>query len=416
MSFLASIPRSPGAPSRSSPSSPSCIPRRRGPPLLPRYDALALPAPPRRHRLGTRGSSSSCPPSSIASAGRTSSANRSLGHRQRPAADLGRTRVSQSSVVGLRAPPSPAARSRSAIAAVGRPPPPSARPSRRTDDGMLDDQPRPDPPSGITLPVLRHRTAPTTPPARTARPTPSCELRHGYPGEADRHHRRARRSSKPSTTPSTPGSSRPPSSSPPPSASTRRPTTAPDIEGRPTRLHVGGPRRPRDDPPQLPRRERPTATTSMMRRILPRAPTARSGPALRTPETFGAAASLSGYDTQIEGQMTNQGDQYLADNTLSTMLANRTPDGMRIYAMAAGDDVVGGAYTALKMAAAVRPPDTVTTDVPPHRRTRGPPVARTHPDDARVVGILRPRRERGGRRPDRSDGPGLRGLRVPSFP
>ena len=94
--------------------------------------------------------------------------------------------------------------------------------------------------------------------------------------------------------------------------------------------------------------------------------------ALRTPETYGAAASLSGYDTQIEGQMTNQGDQYLADNTLSTMLANRTPDGLRIYAMAAGDDAVGGAYTALKMASAVKEPDTVTTDVPPTGGHTGP--------------------------------------------
>ena len=94
--------------------------------------------------------------------------------------------------------------------------------------------------------------------------------------------------------------------------------------------------------------------------------------ALRTPQTYGAAASLSGYDTQIEGQMTNQGDQYLADNTLSTMLANRTPDGLRIYAMAAGDDAVGGAYTALKMASAVKDPDSVTTDVPPTGGHTGP--------------------------------------------
>lgn len=94
--------------------------------------------------------------------------------------------------------------------------------------------------------------------------------------------------------------------------------------------------------------------------------------ALRTPETYGAAASLSGYDTQIEGQMTNQGEQYLTDNTLSVMLANRTPDGMRIYAMAAGDDAVGGAYTALKMAAAVKEPDSVTTDVPPTGGHAGP--------------------------------------------
>jgi esterase family protein len=94
--------------------------------------------------------------------------------------------------------------------------------------------------------------------------------------------------------------------------------------------------------------------------------------ALRTPETYGAAASLSGYDTQIEGQMTNQGDQYLADNTLSTMLAKRKPDGMRIYAMAAGDDAIGGANAALKMASAVKEADSVTTDVPPTGGHAGP--------------------------------------------
>ena len=54
------------------------------------------------------------------------------------------------------------------------------------------------------------------------------------------------------------------------------------------------------------------------------------------------------------------------------MLANRTPDGLRIYAMAAGDDAVGGAYTALKMASAVKEPDTVTTDVPPTGGHTGP--------------------------------------------
>ena len=70
--------------------------------------------------------------------------------------------------------------------------------------------------------------------------------------------------------------------------------------------------------------------------------------------------------------MTNQGEKYLTDNTLSVMLANRTPDGMRIYAMAAGDDAVGGAYTALKMASAVKEPDSVTTDVPPTGGHAGP--------------------------------------------
>ena len=94
--------------------------------------------------------------------------------------------------------------------------------------------------------------------------------------------------------------------------------------------------------------------------------------AMRTPQTFGAAASLSGYDTQIEGQMTNLGDQYLADNTLSTMLAKRVPDGLRIYAMAAADDGAGGAPAAVKMAKAVKSPDTVTTDIPPTGGHAGP--------------------------------------------
>ena len=94
--------------------------------------------------------------------------------------------------------------------------------------------------------------------------------------------------------------------------------------------------------------------------------------AMRTPQTFGSAASLSGYDTQIEGQMTNQGDQYLADNTLSTMLAKRVPDGLRIYAMAAADDGAGGAPAAIKMAEAVKAPATVTTDVPPTGGHAGP--------------------------------------------
>ena len=94
--------------------------------------------------------------------------------------------------------------------------------------------------------------------------------------------------------------------------------------------------------------------------------------AMRTPQTFGTAASLSGYDTQIEGQMTNLGDQYLADNTLSTMLAKRVPDGLRIYAMAAADDGAGGAPAAVKMAKAVKSPDTVTTDIPPTGGHAGP--------------------------------------------
>ena len=70
--------------------------------------------------------------------------------------------------------------------------------------------------------------------------------------------------------------------------------------------------------------------------------------AMRTPQTFGAAASLS------------------------TMLAKRVPDGLRIYAMAAADDGAGGAPAAVKMAKAVKSPDTVTTDIPPTGGHAGP--------------------------------------------
>ena len=94
--------------------------------------------------------------------------------------------------------------------------------------------------------------------------------------------------------------------------------------------------------------------------------------ALRAPDVFGSAASLSGYNTQIEGGMKSQGQQYLAENTLSTMLANRTPDGLRVYAMAAQDDAVGGAPAAIAMANAVKSPDSVTPDTPQTGGHAGP--------------------------------------------
>jgi len=54
------------------------------------------------------------------------------------------------------------------------------------------------------------------------------------------------------------------------------------------------------------------------------------------------------------------------------MLAKRVPDGLRIYAMAAADDGAGGAPAAVKMAKAVKSPDTVTTDIPPTGGHAGP--------------------------------------------
>ena len=135
--------------------------------------------------------------------------------------------------------------------------------------------------------------------------------------------------------------------------------------------------------------------------------------AMRTPQTFGSAASLSGYDTQIEGQMTNQGDQYLADNTLSTMLAKRVPDGLRIYAMAAADDGAGGAPAAIKMAEAVKAPDTVTTDVPPTGGHAGPLWREHIPTMLAWWGSSdRVATGSGGRRPTAQVAQGLRCLRV----
>lgn len=70
--------------------------------------------------------------------------------------------------------------------------------------------------------------------------------------------------------------------------------------------------------------------------------------------------------------MTNRGEQYLVSNTLLTMLANRIPDGVRIYAMTIGDNAVGDAYTALKMAPAVEGPGSVITDIPLSGGRAGP--------------------------------------------
>ena len=98
-------------------------------------------------------------------------------------------------------------------------------------------------------------------------------------------------------------------------------------------------------------------------------------PSLNVDENEHDCADFSGRPavfTQIEGQMKTQGTQYLADNALSTMLATRAPDGMRIYAMAAADDGAGGAPAALAMANAVKEPDSVTTDIPPTGGHAGP--------------------------------------------
>lgn len=363
--------------------------------LLPRYAPSRFPRP-KRHWFA-RTVIILVPTLLVASAGGLI-ANRSLGI-VKTSGDLGK--LIQSSVVGSEA------QSGGEVTIGNQSIDPSALGASftRTDDGMLVAT-WTGPTSGITLPV--YVIAPRDYSPTDGKTYAVIELLHGYPGEADGTTQGAQ--VQQALDDAIDAGIIPPTIVVAPSLSVDEEAhDCADIEGRPPVYTWAA-----HEVPAMIRHNFPNTSANRDAWMIggfSAGAYCAIWTALRTPETFGAAASLSGYDTQIEGQMTNQGDQYLADNTLSTMLANRTPDGMRIYAMAAGDDVVGGAYTALKMAAAVRPPDTVTTDVPPPADTRAP-VARTHPDDARVVGILRPRRERGGRRPDRSDGPGLRGLRV----
>ena len=236
----------------------------------------------------------------------------------------------------------------------------------RTEDGMLMAT-WTGPTSGITLPVFV-----ITP--RDYSPTDSktyavIELLHGYPGEADGTTQGAQ--VRKALDEAIDAGIIPPTIVVAPSLSVdENAHDCADIEGRPA-VYTWAAR----EIPQMIRHNFPNTTDNRDAWMIggfSAGAYCAVWTALRTPETFGAAASLSGYDTQIEGQMTNQGEQYLADNTLSTMLGSRTPDGMRIYAMAAGDDAVGGAYTALKMAAAVKEPDSVTTDVPPTGGHAGP--------------------------------------------
>ena len=236
----------------------------------------------------------------------------------------------------------------------------------KTEDGMLQTT-WTGPSSGITLPVFV-----ITP--RDYSPTDGktyavIELLHGYPGEADGTMQGAQ--VQEALNNAIDAGIIPPTIIVGPSLSVDEEAhDCADIEGRPAVYTWVS-----HDVPEMIRHNFPNTTSNRDAWMIggfSAGAYCAIWTALRTPETYGAAASLSGYDTQIEGQMTNQGDQYLADNTLSIMLANRTPDGMRIYAMAAGDDAVGGAYTALKMAAAVKEPDSVTTDVPPTGGHAGP--------------------------------------------
>lgn len=235
-----------------------------------------------------------------------------------------------------------------------------------TEDGMLETT-WTGPASGITLPVFV-----ITP--RDYSPTDGktyavIELLHGYPGEADGTMQGAQ--VQEALNNAIDAGIIPPTIIVGPSLSVDEEAhDCADIEGRPAVYTWVS-----HDVPEMIRHNFPNTTSNRDAWMIggfSAGAYCAIWTALRTPETYGAAASLSGYDTQIEGQMTNQGDQYLADNTLSTMLAKRVPDGLRIYAMAAADDGAGGAPAAIKMAEAVKAPDTVTTDVPPTGGHAGP--------------------------------------------
>ncbi|WP_455148925.1 alpha/beta hydrolase [Schaalia odontolytica] len=236
----------------------------------------------------------------------------------------------------------------------------------RTEDGMLTTT-WTGPTSGITLPVFVITPRDYSP--NDGKTYAVIELLHGYPGEADGTTQGAQ--VQQALDEAVDAGIIPPTIVVAPSLSVdENAHDCADIEGRPAVYTWAA-----HEIPEMIRHNFPNTTDNRDAWMIggfSAGAYCAIWTALRTPETFGAAASLSGYDTQIEGQMTNQGEQYLADNTLSTMLANRTADGMRIYAMAAGDDAVGGAYTALKMAAAVKEPDTVTTDIPPTGGHAGP--------------------------------------------
>ena len=324
--------------------------------LLPRYAPSRFPRP-KRHWFA-RTVVVLVPILLVASAGALI-ANRSLGI-VKTSGDLGK--LIQSSVVGSEA------QSGGEVTIGNQSIDPSALDASftRTDDGMLVAT-WTGPTSGITLPV--YVIAPRDYSPTDGKTYAVIELLHGYPGEADGTTQGAQ--VQQALDDAVDAGIIPPTIVVAPSLSVDEEAhDCADIEGRPPVYTWAA-----HEVPAMIRHNFPNTSgnrDAWMIGGFSAGAYCAVWTALRTPETFGAAASLSGYDTQIEGQMTNQGDQYLADNTLSTMLANRTPDGMRIYAMAAGDDVVGGAYTALKMAAAVRPPDTVTTDVPPTGGHAGP--------------------------------------------
>lgn len=84
------------------------------------------------------------------------------------------------------------------------------------------------------------------------------------------------------------------------------------------------------------------------------------------PQRFGSVGVMSAFDHPDEGALAHGGKQLQAQNTLSTMLEARKPDGLRFYVMGAQDDSTGSARAAWLMEDAARKPDSVTIDTPAH--------------------------------------------------
>ena len=92
----------------------------------------------------------------------------------------------------------------------------------------------------------------------------------------------------------------------------------------------------------------------------------RGRTAYDVPQRFGSVGVMSAFDHPDEGALAHGGKQLQAQNTLSTMLEARKPDGLRFYVMGAQDDSTGSARAAWFMEDAAREPDSVTIDTPAH--------------------------------------------------
>ena len=86
--------------------------------------------------------------------------------------------------------------------------------------------------------------------------------------------------------------------------------------------------------------------------------------AFDVPQRFGSVGLLSSYDRPTEGALAHSGQQLQAQNALSALLGQRTPDGLRFYVMGTQDDAYGAARTAWLMEEVAQEPDSVSIDTP----------------------------------------------------